>query len=64
MARRHAQKNRVADPHHFHADPAPASHFNADSDPAFHLSADPDPAPRPSDANLRQLVYRTFRDTF
>jgi hypothetical protein len=64
MARRHAQTTRVADPHHFNADPAPASNFNADPDPAFHHSADPDPTPRPSDANLRQLVYRTFRAPF
>jgi hypothetical protein len=26
---------RVADPHHFNADPNPAFHFNADPDPAF-----------------------------
>ncbi len=36
---------RVADPHHFNADPDPAFHFNGDPYPAFHFSADPDPAP-------------------
>jgi hypothetical protein len=50
--------NRVADPHHFNADPDLAFHFNADPhhfnedpDPAFrfnadphHFNADPDPA--------------------
>jgi hypothetical protein len=36
--------NRVADPHHFNADPDPAFNYNADPDPAFHFSADPDPA--------------------
>ncbi len=36
--------NRVADPHHFNADPDPAFHFNADPDLAFHFNADPDPA--------------------
>ncbi len=35
---------RVADPHHFNADPDPAIHFNADPDPAFHFNADPDPS--------------------
>ncbi len=46
---------RVADLHHFNADPDPALYFNADPDPAFHLNADldPDPAPHQSDRNLR-----------
>jgi hypothetical protein len=35
---------RVADPHHFNADPDPAFHFNADPDPAFHFNVYPDPA--------------------
>ncbi len=49
---------RVADPHHFNADPDPepdpAFHFNADPDPAFHFNAapDPDPAPHHGDTNL------------
>ncbi len=39
---------RVADPHHFNADPEPSSfHYNADPDPAFHFYADP--APHQSD---------------
>ncbi len=47
---------RVADPHHFNADP----------DPAFHSSADPDPDPalHQSDGNLRPLVYRPSRAPF
>ncbi len=38
---------RVADPHHFHADPDPAFHCNADPDldPPFHFNADPNPDP-------------------
>jgi hypothetical protein len=35
---------RVADSHHFIADPNPAFHSNADTDLAFHFNADPDPA--------------------
>jgi hypothetical protein len=34
---------RVADQHHFDADPDPAFYFNADPDPAFHFNADLDP---------------------
>ncbi len=47
---------RVADPHHFNADP----------DPSFHLSTDPDqdPAPHQSDAYLRPLVYRPSMSLF
>jgi hypothetical protein len=32
---------RVADPHHFNADPDPGFHFNTNPDPAFHSNADP-----------------------
>ncbi len=42
---------RVANPHHFNADPDPAFHFNADSYP--------DPAP-----HLRSLVYWPFMAPF
>ncbi len=63
---------RVANPHHFSADPdpelKPTFHFNADSDPAFHFNAAPDPNPAPDqgDANLRPLpvVYRHSRAPF
>ena len=34
--------HRVADPHHFNADPDPAFHLSADPDPAFHFNANPD----------------------
>jgi hypothetical protein len=44
--------SRVADPHHFNADP----------DPAFHLNVDPDPAPHQSDGNLRPMGYRDNLD--
>ncbi len=48
---------KVADPHHFNADPDPdpAFNFNADPDPAY-ADPDPDPAPHQSDGNLRPLV--------
>ncbi len=36
--------SRVADPHHFNADPDPAFHLKADPDPSFHFNADLDPA--------------------
>jgi hypothetical protein len=51
---------KVADPHHFDADPHPGFDFNADLNPelAFHSNADPHPAPSQSDGNLRPLVYR------
>jgi hypothetical protein len=59
---------RVADPHHFNADPDPVSHFIADPvpDPAFHFNADPDPDPAllESDGNLRPPVYRPSRAPF
>jgi hypothetical protein len=32
---------RVADPHHFNANPNPGFHFDANPDPAFHSKADP-----------------------
>jgi hypothetical protein len=32
---------RVADPHHFNADPDPVFHLNADPDPTFYFIADP-----------------------
>jgi hypothetical protein len=61
-----SKPDRVADPHHFNADPNPAFHLNADPDsafhlnadpdPAFHFNADPDPAPLQSDENLRPPV--------
>ncbi len=37
---------RVADLHHFNADPDPTFHSNVDPDPAFYSNADLDPAPR------------------
>jgi hypothetical protein len=42
---------KVADPHHFNAEP--------DQHPAFHFNADPDTdlAPHQSDGNLQPLVY-------
>jgi hypothetical protein len=54
---------RVADPHHFNADPDPSIHCNVGTDPTFHLNAgpDPDPAPHQSEANLQPLVYRPSR---
>jgi hypothetical protein len=39
---------RIANLHHFYADPSP--------DPAFYFNADPDPASHQSDANLRPLT--------
>ena len=38
---------RVADTHHFDADPDPACHFDADPhpDPTFQFDANPDPDP-------------------
>ncbi len=46
---------RVADLHHFNADPDPASYFNANPDPTFHFNADLDLdfAPNQNDGNLR-----------
>jgi hypothetical protein len=46
--------DRVADLHHFSADP----------DTAFHFNANPDPAPLKSDGNQRSLVYRTSSAQF
>jgi hypothetical protein len=36
-------RGRVADPHHFNADPDPALYFNPNPNPAFHFNADPEP---------------------
>jgi hypothetical protein len=47
-----AVASRVADPHHFNADPGPAFYFIADPDPS---------APHHGDAHLRPLIYRPFR---
>ncbi len=44
---------RVADPHHFNADPDPAFHYNADPDPAFHFNADPVPDHHQSDGIMQ-----------
>ncbi len=68
---------RVADPHHFNADPDPDLHhfntdpdpsfiFNADPDPNFHFDADPDPTfnfnADPNPApHPRPLIYRPPR---
>ncbi len=54
---------RVADSHHFNADPKSAFHFNADLDPAFDFNAVPDPAHHQRDGNLRPLVYRPSNTT-
>jgi hypothetical protein len=35
---------KIADPHHFNADPDPAFHIDADPDPASHFNEDPNPA--------------------
>jgi hypothetical protein len=49
---------RVADPHHFNADPHPAFHLNAGPDP-HHFNADPNPASHQKMMwSLRPLVYR------
>ncbi len=51
--------HRVADPHHFNANPDQDFHFNANPDPVpnFYFNADPDLNPAP-------LVYRTSRAPF
>jgi len=49
---------RVADPHHFIADPDTAFHFDADQGTAFHFNVNPDTAPQLSDGNLLPLFYR------
>jgi hypothetical protein len=43
-------KNRVADPHHFNADP----------NPAFYVNSNPDPAPLQSDGICHQLPIDTL----
>ncbi len=55
---------RLADPHHFNADPDPAFHFNADSDPAFHSRPNRDPGPHHCNGKLRLLVFRPSRAPF
>ncbi len=47
-----SRSSRVADQHHFNADPDLAVHFNAD------------PYPHQGDANLLPLVYRSSRAPF
>ncbi len=49
---------RVADPHHFSADPNPYRILLFPADP------DPDPAPCQTDGNLHPLVYRPSRAPF
>ncbi len=51
---------RVADPHHFSADPDPAFRLNADSDSTLYLNADPnsDFVLLQCDGNLRRLACR------
>ncbi len=44
------EKDRVADPHHFNADPDPSFYYNMDPIRLFHI--DEDPAPHQSEANL------------
>ncbi len=39
------EASRVADPHHFNADPDPAFYFDADPDPASKNNKDPDLQP-------------------
>jgi hypothetical protein len=58
------ESSRVADPHHFNADPVPdpAFHFNADLDRAFNFNVDP--ASLQSDGNQRSLSYRPSRAPF
>ncbi len=48
----------------FPAKVADLHHFNADPDPSFHFTADPDPAPVQSDGNLRPQVFRLSRAPF
>ncbi len=48
-----ADAGRVADQHHFNADPDSTFHFISSPNP------DPDPALNQIDSNLRQLVHRT-----
>ncbi len=45
---------RVADLHHFNADPGPAFHFNADQDPA----------PHEGEASLRPWAKRPYSAPF
>jgi hypothetical protein len=50
------EKDRVADPHHFNAEPDPFFYINMDPDPTFH--SDEDPASYQSGANLLQFFLR------
>ncbi len=59
--------SRVADPHHFSADPDPAFYSNADPDPIhlFNLMRIwGDSTPHQSDGNLWPLVYRPSTTSF
>jgi hypothetical protein len=47
---------RVEDPHHFNADPDPASLFKADLDPAFHFDGEQDLDLHQSNGNLQPLT--------
>ncbi len=59
---RHDTGIRVADSHHFCADPDPSYHFYADPDLHFHTA--PDHHHDQSDENLRPLVYRHSKAPF
>jgi hypothetical protein len=57
---------------HVDVDPDPTIHFNTILDPTIHFDVDPDPTfhfdpdqnPRPSDANVRPLIYGLYRLQF
>jgi hypothetical protein len=59
---------RVADPHHFNADPDPDPAFllDVDQEPTLYINVDPDtdPAPHQSDANLQPRADRLSRASF
>jgi hypothetical protein len=57
-------KTKVADPHHFNADPDPTFLVNAEPDTVFNFHTDPNSAPHLSNRNLRPLIYRPFRAPF
>ncbi len=54
---------RVADAHHFIANPDLSFPFNVDPDPTFHLNANPDPATQQRYGNQQPLVYTTLQDS-
>ncbi len=58
------QYTRVADLHHFNADPDQGFHFNADPHPDFPFNADPDTVPHQNYANLQPLDHRSSRAFF